>query len=222
MKKVFAILAAAAFSLTAFAQATAQATHEQHENAQAAFDRAPVAAPAAQASAKQEEESQFLKLCASKVACYVPNLIMDCLDMTSLDLKSGLYSGLGFRLTRIFGIGAEGGVNVGLYKDINRQYGFAYNNGYQLQAGFLTMEDTSVFDPAGTVKPYWVHGDNFPSWNSELYAIDSGARDYWAIEVYAYLLAGAKVGVHPIEIADFITGIFFYDLKGDDLKLKIY
>lgn len=203
MKKVFTILAAAALTLTVFAQDAAKTTPAQPE---------PAAA----------ENSSVLNLCASKVACYVPNLILDCLDMTSLNVKGGLYSGLGFRVTRILGIGAEGGVNAGLYKDINRQYGFALQNGYQAQAGFLTVEDTTVFNPVGTVQPYWVHGNNFPSWNSELYTISTGARDYWAIEVYAYLLAGVKVGLHPIEVADFITGIFFYDLKGDDLKLSVY
>ena len=41
-------------------------------------------------------------------------------------------------------------------------------------------------------------------------------------EAYASALVGVKVGIHPIDIADFITGIFFFDLKNDDIKLKLY
>ena len=44
-------------------------------------------------------------------------------------------------------------------------------------------------------------------------------KDYWALEVEAAALIDVKFGLHPLNIADFITGIFFYDLLGNDYKL---
>lgn len=172
---------------------------------------------------EEEEPSRNLALfCLGKVICYGPNLFLDCLDMTSLDLKFGPTIGAGFRVTRAFGFGGEAGLTIGAYKEINRQYGFAFEKGYQIQVPFVTAEAISVVNPIGTVKPYWQHGNNFPLCTSEIYNIYSGARDYWAIEVYASALVGVKVGIHPIDVADFITGIFFFDLKDDDIKLKFY
>ena len=160
--------------------------------------------------------------CAGKVICYAPNLIMDCLDIVSLELKSGPTIGAGFRITRAFGLGAETGMTIGAYKDVNRQYGFAFEKGYQLQLPFVSSEAVSIVDPIGTVQQYWQHGSNFPLCTDDVYNISSGARDYWGIEVYASALVGAKAAVHPIDILDFITGIFFFDLKDDDIKLKLY
>jgi hypothetical protein len=40
--------------------------------------------------------------------------------------------------------------------------------------------------------------------------------------VFVSAFIGARVAIHPIEIADFVTGLFFYDLKGDDIPFKVY
>ena len=160
--------------------------------------------------------------CAGKLICYVPNLIMDSLDIWSLQLKFGPTIGAGFRITRAFGLGAEAGMTIGAFKDVNRQYGFAFEKGYQAQLPFVSAEAVSVVNPIGSVQQYWQHGSNFPLCTNEIYNIYSGARDYWAIEAYASALVGARVAIHPIDIADFITGIFFFDLKNDDIRLKLY
>lgn len=227
MKKILAILLAGMFAATLSAAGMGQTNtveRQKSKSAETAYPKAKDPQTLEDIKNPQMEKTgdEITQKIVSKVFCYVPNLIMDFLDMTSLDLKGGLYGGLGFRITNYFGLGAQYGVNAGLYKDVNRQYGIGFERGYQAQLLFLTMEDISVTDPIGTVKEYWRHGSNFPDSNAEIYAIGTGARDYWAIEVYAYALAGAKVGIHPIEVADFITGIFFYDLIDDDIKLKRY
>ena len=227
MKKILAILLAGMFAATLSAAGMGQTNtveRQKSKSAETAYPKAkdPQTLEDIKNPQMEKTDDEITQKIVSKVFCYVPNLIMDFLDMTSLDLKGGLYGGLGFRITNYFGLGAQYGVNAGLYKDVNRQYGIGFERGYQAQLLFLTMEDISVTDPIGTVKEYWRHGCNFPDSNAEIYAIGTGARDYWAIEVYAYALAGAKVGIHPIEVADFITGIFFYDLIDDDIKLKRY
>ena len=186
--------------------------------------------PAAESPPPQPEITETLpesppsvrSVIVGKFLCYLPNLVMDLLDIFTLDLKAGLFAGAGARVTRAFGFGGLCGTNGGIYKEINRQYGIALEDGYQAQMGFLTVEDISIINPIGSVKEVWAHGSNFPTCNESIYNLYTGARDYWAIEAYLYFLAGAKVGLHPIEIADFITGIFFYDLKGDDIKLNLY
>ena len=168
-----------------------------------------------------DKDAKFLYY-AGKVLFYVPNVIVDAVDTVSLTLKAGPSIGAGFHLTRAFGLGAETGATLGIYKEINRQYGFALEYGYQAQFGFLTSENISVINPIGSVKDYWQVGNDFPSCNDGIYSFSSGSRDYWALDVYASAFAGARVAWHPIEFADFITGLFFYDLKGDDIKLNIY
>ena len=227
MKKILAILLAGMFTATLSAAGMGQTNtveRQKSKSAETAYPKAKDPQTLEDIKNPQMEKTgdEITQKIVSKVFCYVPNLIMDFLDMTSLDLKGGLYGGLGFRITNYFGLGAQYGVNAGLYKDVNRQYGIGFERGYQAQLVFLTMENISVTDPIGTVKEFWRHGSNFPDSNAEVYAIGTGARDYWAIEVYAYALAGAKVGVHPIEVADFITGLFFYDLIDDDIQLKRY
>lgn len=219
MKKFFVILLAGMLAATLSAQELTKAEQQKVKE---------LKKPTIEEITKEEKVDvpmtgrEILMFCTGKVLCYIPNLLIDCWDIFSLDLKGGPYAGLGFRVTRAFGLGAEGGINVGLYKDVNRQYGVAFERGGQAQFLFLTAEDVSVTNPIGTVKDYWTHGCNFPSCNDNIYKIKTGARDYWSIDAYAYVLAGAKFSLHPIEIADFITGIFFYDLKDDDIKLKIY
>ena len=214
MKKLIAILFAGVFAVSCMGQAA--------DAAKKADAQKLSAVEASYSNADNAETRTIGERIVSQIFCYVPNRVMDFLDMTSLDIKSGLYTGIGFQLTKYFGLGYQGGVNIGAYKDVNRQYGLGFERGYQAQFLFLTMENISVTDPIGTVKDYWRHGYNFPSRNDEVYAIGKGARDYWAIEVYAYLLAGAKVGVHPIEIADFFTGLVCFDIIGDDISLKMY
>ena len=227
MKKIFAVLLAGMFAATLSAANMGQTNVTERQKAktvQASYPKAkdPKTLNEIKNPEMEMTSGEITQKVASAICCYIPNRIMDFLDMTSLDLKGGLYGGLGFQITKCFGLGAQGGMNVGLYKDVNRQYGLGFQRGYEAQLVFLTWENTSVTDPIGTVKEFWRHGFNFPDYHAEIYTIGSGARDYWAIEVYAYALAGAKVGIHPIEIADFITGLVCYDLVGDDIELKRY
>lgn len=224
MKKMIVILLAGMFAATLSARGLGQTDGAKNKTA----TPKEIAAQEAQLLDEtknpklEETEAERKERIISNVFCYVPNRVMDFLDMTSLNLKGGTYFGLGFQITKYFGLGAQYGANAGLYKDVNRQYGIAFEKGYQAQCLFLTMEDVSVTDPIGTVKEYWRHGSNFPEEDAKIYTIGSGARDYWAIEVYAYFLAGVKIAIHPIEVADFFTGLVCHDLVGDDIKLERY
>lgn len=216
MKKIIVILLAGMLSASVFAADNAP---KEKAVKPTEYDRVM-----AEKAIKEQKEAQERKeWIYSNICCYIPNRILDLLDIVSIDLKGGIYFGAGFQITRAFGLGGQIGYNAGLYKDINRQYGIACESGYQGQIGFISAEDVSVFNPIGSVQTYWQHGNNFPDPNDKIYNRFTGARDYWAVEVYLYGLVGAKVSFHPIEFADFFAGLICIDaLKNDDLKLKIY
>lgn len=208
MKKILAILFIAVFTMTLSAADKAAKNQNIDDLRNPKIEKT------------EEEEKQKT---ISTIFCYLPNRVMDFLDMFTIDLKGGCYFGAGFHVTKYFGLGGQVGANAGLYKDYNRQYGIAFERGYQAQVGFLSMEDVSVTDPIGTVKEYWRHGCNFPDENADIYKPGTGARDYWSVEVYAYALVGAKVALHPLEIADFFAGLLTFDFQNDDnIKLKTY
>ncbi|MDD5728046.1 MAG: hypothetical protein PHV59_05725, partial [Victivallales bacterium] len=59
--------------------------------------------------------------------------------------------------------------------------------------------------------------DGFPSPNERLYEFYNGARDYWAFGGDLALGFAGSLAIHPVEIADFLAGIFFIDFKEDDI-----
>lgn len=210
MKKFFAILLAGMVSATCVMAEEVQTERQQLQKQSTEAVKT--------AEKEQMDKNARTLYYTGKVIYYIPNLLLDLSDVFSLNLKAGPSVGAGFGITKAFGLGVQVGTTIGVYKDVNRQYGFASENGYQAQFGFLTVEDISVVDPIGTVQGYWQFGNNFPSCYDGIYNIENGARDYWALDVYVSALFGVDFGLHPIEIADFVTGIFFYDLKNDDIK----
>ena len=56
-----------------------------------------------------------------------------------------------------------------------------------------------------------------PSYKAQEYNRFEGSRDYWEIggEGGAGLIG--RAAIHPINVADFITGWFFIDLAGNDI-----
>ena len=77
-----------------------------------------------------------------KVTLYVPNRILDLLDVFSLDIGGGPAARAELRLTHAVQGGGGFGYTANLVKDTNRQYGYAMQNGW---SGFLpgiAAEDT--------------------------------------------------------------------------------
>ena len=216
MKKMIVILLAGMLATSVFAAEEKPACAASANCSAQTNSTAPKTAEELEKLAKKQEMY-------SNISCYLPNRLMDALDMFSIELKSGLLIGAGFQITKGFGLGGHIGYSGGLYKANNRQYGIAFENGYLGQVGFVSAEDICIFNPIGNVKDYWQHGNNFPDVNDKIYDRFTGARDFWAVEVYAYCLVVAKVAIHPIEIADFFRGLICDDeLKKDDFKLKLY
>ncbi len=149
---------------------------------------------------------------------YIPNRLLDLLDIVSIELKSGAVIGAEARVTRAFGIGGEVGTYGSALKGYNRQYGFAVTEGAEGQFFFGSAMDLARPLVWGDIERYWIQGTNFPLPSNRIY--QEKARDYWALELGASCLLGVKVSIHPVAIADFFTGLILIDVEDDDLVLK--
>ena len=157
-----------------------------------------------------------------KLLLYVPNRFMDALDMFSLSLGAGLEARAEVRATRFLDYGAGIGPSVRLIKGYNRQYGIGFESGYNMNFTNLTDESRTRVDSTRSVIDYAESytGLVWPGMN--IYEPQTGARDYWEIGGDLALLVGVHLGFHPVECADFFTGLVGYDLKDDDLTASSF
>ena len=165
------------------------------------------------------QKNSMCRIIADKAIMYIPNRIVELFDIFSLELGSGITAKLGVRATHAVGIGAGIGSSAKVAKGFNRTYGVALDDGWQayflaVGKGDLTREYT-----IGNLPDFWYvyNGMQLPS---EPIFVEK-TKDYWALEVEAAALADVKFGLHPLNIADFFTGIFCYDLLGNDYKLLV-
>jgi hypothetical protein len=153
----------------------------------------------------------------SKIALYFPNRIMDALDIFTVSVGVGPVARAKVYATRAFAFGGGAGAEVMVLKGCNRQYGFCRQAGYDISFAVLNRVSLDRDGQTRLIVPFVIDEEGFPSPNERLYEFYNGARDYWAIGGDLSLGVATSVAIHPIEIADFVTGIFFIDLKDDDM-----
>lgn len=156
---------------------------------------------------------------AGALLMYIPNRIVDMVDMFSLDLGFGPSAKADMRVTRAFSFGAGTGATAMALKGYNRQYGCSLDDGYDMSFAWIANENSERSHSLNNVQEYWYHSSGMPKPSERIYNWQKGARDYWAIEAGGALFVQVDFAIHPVDIADFITGFFFYDLKGDDYTL---
>lgn len=130
-----------------------------------------------------------------KILLYLPNRVLDALDMVRARARLGPGAAVGVRLTeplRVY-LGAYGTVFVGLP-------GPRMDAVPPIPAGLESLNGAqlSVLDATFNV---------------------AQDPDYSPTEIGAsvhLLLVGADVGIDPVEIADFFAGFLLFDLRGDD------
>ena len=159
------------------------------------------------------------RMVADTILMYIPNRIMDLLDIFSIKLGTGATAKLRVRTTHAigfgYGIGPSGMVEWGY----GRRYGAAletFNEIFFLADGYYDLKREYSH---GNLTDFWYEkqGMQFPG--DPLFT-QHKACDYWALELEAAALVGLKVAFHPLELADFICGIFCYDgISRDDYKL---
>ncbi|TGK14111.1 hypothetical protein EHO60_01850 [Leptospira fletcheri] len=159
---------------------------------------------------REAEESSLL----AKFAWYLPDRILDLLDILSVNVKVGPQFGVSAWVTR--------GFQVTLYTGNTVQLGWFQkrNLGY--------TEELSAEAGLGPVVPISISGRSMGTGSKDAYEsfvfhsprkkIYQNYRDYWGMGVKAgVVMGGLEVEVHWLEFFDFLAGIFTFDLLYDDL-----
>ncbi len=154
------------------------------------------------------------------VCLYIPNRLIDALDTFTLNMGVGPVVRCELRGTRAVQGGGGIGATAKVIKDYNRQYGACLQNGWNWEFISVAAEDIERRPTSRWVKEYWEHSEGFPSPTQRIYNFHTGARDYWELGGSLGLFVEADLALHPVELADFVTGFFFIDLKGDDLTFE--
>jgi hypothetical protein len=154
-----------------------------------------------------------------KIALYIPNRIVDTMDIFSISLAFGPTARGEVWCTRPFAFGAGTGILAKVAKGYNRQYGCGLESGSETNFAPITSEAKQVVDSVGSMKDYDVYYTGAPNINERVYNFHEGARDYYSIGMTGGLALFEVSGeFHPVEIADFFSGFLFIDLKGDDFS----
>ena len=147
---------------------------------------------------------------------YIPNRLVDMADMFSVTLGFGPAIGAKVHCTRYLALGGEVGATAQMVKGYNRQYGFDRSNGWDASFLMIGGESREVDEPIGSVKKYFYYTTGVPSMDKTPYDFHNGAKDFWLIGAKFAALVEFNFELHPVEIADFILGWVFIDIKGDD------
>ncbi len=149
---------------------------------------------------------------------YIPNRAVDFVDCFSATVGFGPAIEGRAWVTRWLSFGGGIGATAKVVKQINRQYGTCLDSGWNAHFMVISAEAYEIEKCSRGVKKYYQYSTGVPLPGEKIYDIHNGERDFWSIGAEGAVLGQFSFEIHPIEMADFITGIFFIDLKGDDIK----
>ena len=158
------------------------------------------------------------------ILLYIPNRIVDMMDVFSMTVGFGPAIGAKVQCTKYIAVGGEVGFTAQMIKGINRQYGFGVENGWDASFLMISAENRERDEAIGTVKNYYYSSTGVPSMDKIPYDFHKGAQDFWAVGAKIAALIEIKAEINPVEIVDFVLGWLFIDIKdddftGDDLEL---
>lgn len=153
---------------------------------------------------------------AARILLYLPDRILDLLDIVSFEMRYGLGGGVEAHLTRGAQLGLEGAYSLSLGWFDHRALGGRYQVFTSAALGpyasrYLLIGGAST---AG-LELVAARSSGLDTAYLPLY---QEFRDYWAVGGSVMAIAyGAAVDVHPIEFADFLAGFVVVDFLRDDL-----
>lgn len=155
---------------------------------------------------------------SDKLLFYLPNRILDVMDIFTLNLGFGPTARLELQATRACGLGAGVGATYKLFKAWNRQYGYGRQVGWDAAFTCMYAENIDVDETSRLVHHYWESFSGVPVPTTSMYNYFTGWRDYWAFGGSAgAVIIEADFYIHPVEIADLVTGFLFMDIRNDDI-----
>ena len=153
-----------------------------------------------------------------KIALYIPNRLIDSLDLFSFSLGVGPAIEARLMGTRFVDVGAGASLFCyKFYKNHNRQYGLGVEEGWYWSFIFVGEESYSMLASTSLVDKYVECRAGVPDPTTRTYDFFEGSRDYWAIGGALGFLVDGDVYVHPLEWIDFALGFLTIDIKGADL-----
>ena len=155
-----------------------------------------------------------------RLALYIPNVLVDALDTFTVNIGFGAIVEARLMATRAVDVGAGWGLTAKMFKAHNRQYGFGIEEGWYWSFIFVGEESYTIRDSTSLVDKYIEMRAGFPSPTRRCYDIFEGARDYWAFGGALGLLLDGEVYIHPVELADFVLGLFLIDIKNDNFTFS--
>ena len=174
-------------------------------------------ADAAKASEVKKDEPQTGCSTLKTVLLYVPNRLLDLLDIVTVDIGAGAVFGVEAKATHWMQFGGMYGDEYFLGKDYARQLGGGYASGWNYEFTCLTSERRYVDGTFGTTREFILKEKPLSlAMPKDDFTYTQDIRDFWEIGANAGWLVTVGVAIHPIEIADFLAGLVLIDLKGDD------
>lgn len=155
-----------------------------------------------------------------KVLLYIPNRIVDLVDIFSVSLGVGPTVRAELMATELIKVG--GGYDFGslrAYKEWNRQYGFGMQEGWYWSFIFAGEQNTTRKHTLGSVDEYFEASAGIPTPTQPIFDYYTGRRDFWRIGGALGFLIEAEVYLNPLEWADLATGFFMIDMRQDDFEV---
>ncbi len=155
------------------------------------------------------------------VIMWLPNLALNIVDVFSVEVGFGGSVSLGTQATRACRIGfITDAKTPKLMWGPNRQFGGSVDDGVDVSMFCFTWEQYSRSLVTRNVKRYEHEYSGIPLPVDNVYEWFDGPRNYWSCSVWGSLALQGQVEVNLDQIADLITSIFFFDIKGDWVKFE--
>ncbi|MCQ2379407.1 MAG: hypothetical protein MJ025_00565 [Victivallaceae bacterium] len=169
------------------------------------------------ADSPEEEGSVNTSNIVDALALYIPNRILDLLDIFSVTLGVGPVVEARLMCTRACDVGVGIGMSAKAAKDFKRQYGLGFEEYWYWSFIFVGEESYSMNWGTPLIKKYQEDRLGVPDFRSRTYDFFEGKRDYWAIGGSLGLVVDGNLYIHPVEWVDLALGFLFIDICGDDL-----
>lgn len=201
---MFALICNANADFTSFNTLNILSASENIENSDAA--------PAEEEKVEQDETINWKNL-GYNILWYLPNRLLDLADCFTIEFEAGDY-GADVYLTRYANIGAGAGYSYGMGWSHGRQYGFFNEPNYNANFLCFGTESKQRKNILGSYK--YFNYTNTSCADIFMFPDTLKHEDPYAIGAKVSFLVGAKVQFHPVEFADFIAGLFLFDISNDD------
>lgn len=150
-----------------------------------------------------------------RVLWYIPDRIMDYIDMVTLEINVGAQLGFGVWLTRAVQVVLFTGSTAGIGYYQKKQLGARVEASAEIGLGPIVASAVAGYRAGtggldGTARGLVFHRPSHPLYQEY--------RDYWALGTkFGFVFIGAEFELHPVEIFDFLAGIILFDPMNDDL-----